>query len=144
MSNPLGMPDWLYAIEVQYLPPQKNAVWIPTFLPQQYINEPNNQGGVSSQPIRLTYFPTLATAQTIQSKYSPSGSVIEVPYAGAGGPDAATLPTTYSVTFQSVAGGLILIDAGMLAAIWANNPTQPDAADNICTQLIAARGAKSA
>jgi hypothetical protein len=133
----LGMPVWMYLLYAPYLPPQKNAEWTPTFFPQQYITQP---GAKEPQALSIYDFPTLETAQHLQDKYAPGGHVQSLIYTGVGGVESSpsgSLPFAYAITLKN---GSVMY-ASALAAIWAQNPGHPDAADNICQQFVdAVRG----
>lgn len=140
LPNPGGMPEWMWLLFEQYMPAQNNADWTPKFAPQQYIEEPNNAGGVNIQPLAITDFPTSDTAQHLHDKYCANGQIITTPCPYVGGPDESPvpLPPYYSLVWPHGKA----ISVSVLAGIWLDNPGQPDAADNLCTQLIAAFGAK--
>lgn len=125
--------DWT-AFFAQYLPPQKNAPWTPSYLPQQYVSEPNNSGGIARQPLNIYYFPDGPTAAHLRDKYG-AATISHQDFLGAG-PDAATAPIYYLVWANGVA-----IMAGALAALWSLNPGHQDTADKLCLDAIAARGA---
>lgn len=135
-SGLTGMPAWLAAIEGLFLPPQKNAPWTPTYAPPQTVSEPDNAGGQATQPLNRYYFPDVDTVAKLRARYDPDGRVIGVPLLG-DGPDTATAAPPYLVWPNGVS-----IMAGLLAMIWSQNPANPDAADSLCRQMIAARGAK--
>jgi hypothetical protein len=125
--------DWT-SFFAQFLPPQKNAVWTPTYLPQQYVTEPNNVGGLSSQPLNILYFPDDASCEKLKQKYCPNGAIVKQAILSGGPVSAPQVP--YLVFPNRVA-----IMAGMLTALWTQNPDHPDVADRLCLDAIAARGA---
>jgi len=124
--------DWT-AFWAQFLPPQVNQPWTPTYLPQQYVTEPNNQGGQSIQPLNKTYFPDVATCEHLRAKYGASSITFT---ALVSGPVTETASVPYLVWPNGVA-----IMAGALAALWTNNPDHQDVADSLCLSAIRARGA---
>ncbi len=119
----------------QYLPPQRNAPWTPTYLQQQYVTEPNNQGGLARQPLNLMYFPDGVSCEHLRLKYCPGGSIQQVPLLG-GGPDSSSAAVPYLVWPNGVS-----IMAGALAALWTLNPSHQDVADSLCLDAIKASGA---
>jgi|SRR5579872_5867115 len=120
----------------QYMPPPVNQRYSPTYLPQQFISEPNNEGGTAKQPINIFYFATQTTADWLLAKYNPKGSIIAVPFEGAGGPDVEPTPV-----LELVWPNFVAINAGLLASLWSMNPNNPDVADALVKSAIAARGA---
>ncbi len=119
----------------QYLPPQRNAPWTPTYLPQQYVTEPDNKGGMARQPISLFNFPDSASCQHLRDKYCPTGEIHKRPFVDSG-PDGTAEEVPYLVWPNGVA-----IFVGGLAALWTLNPGHQDMADKLCLDAIKARGA---
>ncbi|HXI90465.1 MAG TPA: hypothetical protein VNH18_06950 [Bryobacteraceae bacterium] len=119
----------------QFMPPQKNAPWTPTYLPQQYVVEPDNSGGMARQPINIFYFPDAATCQHLLEKYCPKGVIHAQPFVDAG-PDGTQAEVPYLVWSNGV-----VIMAGAMAALWSQNPGHQDVADKLCLDAIKARGA---
>jgi hypothetical protein len=128
--------DWT-AFWAQFMPPPKNQPYAPTYLPQQYVSQPGNDGSVQRQPINVFYFATLETANWLLAKYNSKGSVLSVPFEGAGGPDIAT-----SEVLELVWPNGVAINAGLLASLWTQNAGSPDTADALVKSAIAARGAQ--
>ena len=127
------MIDWT-SFWQQFMPPQVNQPWTPTYLPQQIVTEPNNAGGTSTQPLNVLYFPDAPSCEHLRAKYNPLGSITHVPLVG--GPMVATAEVPYLVWPNGVA-----IMAGALAALWTQNPGHQDVADRLCRDAIYARGA---
>ncbi len=125
--------DWT-AFWNNYLPPQTNQPWTPTYLPQQYVSQPDNRGGLSVQPLNVTYFPDAASCEHLRHKYCPLSTLQYVDLVT--GPVSASARVPYIVWPNGVA-----IMAGALAALWSNNPGNPDVADSLCLAAIKARGA---
>ncbi len=120
----------------QYMPPQRNQPWTPTYLPQQYVTEPDNKGGLATQPLSLLYFPDEVSVKHLHEKYCANGSIQPIPLLG-GGPNSSS---TTSVPYLVWPNGVSIM-AGALAALWTLNPGHQDVADKLCLDAIKARGA---
>jgi hypothetical protein len=134
-SGLAGMPPWMAALEGQWLPPQKNAAWVPTYLPPPTVSEPGPNGTSVTQTINGPLFPTPATVSTLQQKYG-AVSVNYTPYVDAGADTSSAM-----IPWLVWANGVAIV-AGMLAVLWTNNPYNPDVADSLCRAYIVQYGAK--
>ena len=119
-------------------PPKVNTIYfVPTFEPQQYVYSPNNKGGLDKVELNIHYFATQATAEELLKRYCSNGFIKFFSFGGAGGPNFATAFELHLVWPNGKH-----VNAGMLAAYFANNPESkyPNVADNMVKKALKDEG----